>query len=536
MALSLHAARLEIGDESGAERALELGFRAHPASATLRDRLEGIYRRKGEWRKLAELCALDANARTDVGERVARLREAAAIWRMRLDDARSAAAVLRLARDAAPGDVTLLGDHVDMLADAGDRASAIAELDAAVALLAEGDVGRAPLLATRANLRAGAGDHGGALADLEQAFSLDDTGFAAALAHQLDRARTIAVESGDTAQVRAIRLRQAHVLPYAGDRETARGILIELVKQDTRDVEALRALADMEAQLEHWDAASAVLRRLVGLEDGARAVATSLRLADACARAGRPGDARGALERARIVAPENRAVRERLESLYEQTAAWRELANLALEDARASGDVAERFARLLRAGLLLLERAGEPAAALAPLEEARALRPADPECVALLADALTLAGRAQEAGVVLDQVIAPYKGKRTRELAPLYWRVARVARHMGDSQGELRAMAYALDCDSQNGAVCADVALRTMELGQLDVANRALRAVTLLKGSGPMSKALAYQYMGEIAKRQQDPKRALVLLKRALMEDPTLEGARALVDAMERGL
>jgi hypothetical protein len=97
-------------------------------------------------------------------------------------------------------------------------------------------------------------------------------------------------------------------------------------------------------------------------------------------------------------------------------------------------------------------------------------------------------------------------------------------------------MVHALDCDSQNGTVCADVALRALEVDQLDVANRALRAVTLLKGGAPMSKALAYQYMGEIARKQQDPKRALVLLKRALMEDPTLEGARALVDAMERGL
>ena len=41
-----------------------------------------------------------------------------------------------------------------------------------------------------------------------------------------------------------------------------------------------------------------------------------------------------------------------------------------------------------------------------------------------------------------------------------------------------------------------------------------------------MSKALAYQYMGEIARKQGDPKRALMLLKRALAEDPTLEGAR----------
>ena len=60
-------------------------------------------------------------------------------------------------------------------------------------------------------------------------------------------------------------------------------------------------------------------------------------------------------------------------------------------------------------------------------------------------------------------------------------------------------------------------------------ANRALRAVTLLKTPGALSKALAYQYMGEIARVQGDPKRALTLVKRALMEDPSLEGAKALL-------
>jgi len=72
-------------------------------------------------------------------------------------------------------------------------------------------------------------------------------------------------------------------------------------------------------------------------------------------------------------------------------------------------------------------------------------------------------------------------------------------------------------------------------MGQLDLASRALRAITLLKVPGPMSKALAYQYMGEIARLQGDPKRAVTLLKRALIEDSTLDGARALVDALERG-
>ncbi|HEY8040235.1 MAG TPA: tetratricopeptide repeat protein, partial [Polyangiaceae bacterium] len=536
MALALWTSRMELGDETAAERALEVGYRAHPASAALRERLEAIFRERNEWRKLAELCVLDASARVDADERVSRLREAAVIWRAELGDPAGAAAALKLAREAAPDDASLLRDLVDLLVEAGDHRGAVAELSSAIELLAADAPPRAALLAARATVRSATGDESGALEDLEAAFAIDREGHAVALAAQLERARVAAAREGDAAAVRVLRLRQAQVLPYAGDVETARAALGELVKQDPKDRDALQTLASLEAALERWDAASAALRRLVGLEEGEAAVQTALRLADACERAGRPGDARGALERARLVAPQDRAVRERLERVYDQTGAWHELADLALEDARASGDVAQRFTLLLRAGALLLERAGDPAASIAALEEARALRPADTECLGLLADAYTLSGRAQEALALLEQVIAPHKGKRARELAPLYWRLARVSRYLGDAPGEGRALVQSLDCDAQNGQVCSDVALRAIEIDQFELANRALRAITLLKTAGPMSKALAYQYMGEIARKQGDGKRAVMLLRRALTEDPTLEGARALIDAIERGL
>ena len=535
MALSLAKTRAEQGDEAAAERALELGFRAHPASAVLRERLEGTFRERGEWQKLAELCVIDAGARVDAGERVARLREAAAIWRAELGDPHGAAAALRSAREAAPEDAVLLQDLVDMLVEAGDTAAAIAELTGAVDLLGPQAPQRAALLAVRASLRSSTDDQPGALEDLEAAFAIDRESHGAALAAQLARSRAAATTGGDAAGARILRLREAQVLPYAGDVEGARAALAELTKQDPKDRAALRTLASLETVLERWDAASAALRRLVGLEEGDAAIETALRLADACERAGRAGDARGALERARLVAPQNRAVRERLERVYEQTGAWHELANLALEDARAAGDVAERFALLLRAGTLLLEHAGDPAAAIGALEEARALRPADPDCVGQLADAYTLSGRAQDGLALLEQVIAPHKGKRSKELAPLYWRLARVARYLGDAAGEVRSLVQALECDSQNGQVTSDVSLRAIELDQLDLANRALRAVTLLKAPGPMTKALAYQYMGEIARKQGDAKRAVMLLKRALTEDPSLDGARALIEAIERG-
>jgi tetratricopeptide (TPR) repeat protein len=536
MGLALAALRVDLGDEGAAERAIELAYRGWPASTALRDRLERTYRERGDWAKVASLCVLDAGARADVSERVARLREAAALWRTELNDPRQAAEALRLAHEAMPEDASLLRDRVDMLIEASDPASAIQELSAAIDAIAQEDAGRAPLLALRARVRVATGDHAGALADQEAAFAQDRPTHAAALAELLGSAREAAMAAGDDAAARDSKLRQAQVLPYAGDVEGARALLTELLKQDPKDLRALRTLASLEEALERWDAATGALRRLVALEEGEAGLEAALRLAAACERAGRLGDARGALERARGLAPQDRTVREHLERVYEATGAWHELADLALDDARASGDVAERFALLRRAGELLLEQAGDPSAATQALEEARALRPADVDVAGLLAEAMALSGKGQEAIALLEETLAPHKGRRARELSPLLWREARVHRALGDGAGETRALGQALEHDPQNGQVCADVAIRAIELDQIDIANRALRAVTLLKAPGPMSKALAYQYMGEIARNQGDPKRAVQLLKRALAEDPSLEGAKALIDAIERGV
>ncbi|MEA2752985.1 MAG: hypothetical protein QOI41_7128, partial [Myxococcales bacterium] len=72
-----------------------------------------------------------------------------------------------------------------------------------------------------------------------------------------------------------------------------------------------------------------------------------------------------------------------------------------------------------------------------------------------------------------------------------------------------------------------------MELQNLDVAQRALRAITMLKLAAPLPKALAYQHLGEIAKQQGDVKRAMMLLKRAIDDDPSLQSARILLDALQ---
>jgi golgin subfamily B member 1 len=533
LARALRALRIDQGDPAGAERALEVGFRAYPESTALRDELAAIYAARSDWKKLAELTGTDAGTRKDPSLRAAGYREAAAIFADKVGDALGAAKMLQGACAASPADLGLLAEYVAAMVTAGDPQGAIDAIGVALARPETAGGARAALLGKRAGIHGSRGNQAGALEDLEQAFAIDREAHAAALSRALEAAEATA--SGDGERLRLLQLRRAQVLPYAGEVDLARAILGLLLEADARDRDALRTLAGLESALELWDAASAALRRLVGLEEGDAAVEVALSLADACERAGRSADARAALERARANAPHDAGVRSRLERLYEQGGAWHELADLVLESAAAATDVADRFALLVRSGLVLLGQAGDPEAAIAALEQAKALRPGDADCVGPLAEAYTLAGRGQDAVALLDSVLGPTKGKRARELAPLYWRQSRVMQYLGDGAGEQRALTVALECDSQNGEVCAAVAMRAVETEQLDLATRALRAVTMLKTAGPMPKGLAYQYMGEIAIKQNDVKRALTLLKRACVEDPSLESAKELLQSIERG-
>ncbi len=546
LALELAQLRTDFGDPQGAQRALEIGHKVHPASKALTDKLERTYRESSAWDKLAELYARSASAQSEPKRKVALLRQSATIHRKQLDDPAKAAELLREARVALPDDFGLLEDLVTVLDDAHEVHAAIAELTTIIeqptpslrdgeSTITRNESALAPLLARRAALRAELGERPLALEDMEAAFKLGGERYAHDLVLMLGQLRKEAAEHGDVHGERSLRLRLAEVLPGAGDIEGARSFLGDLLKQNPKDRDALRLLARIEENAGHWDAVTATYRRLVALEEGSAVVETALRLADACQRVNRPTDARGALERARLAAPENEALRARLQKLYEETGAFKELAEMSLADAKVAKDVGGRFAHLVRAGALFVQHAQDPAVAVAALEEARALRPSDMECTVLLADAYTLAGRTNEAVELINAAIASHKGRRSRELAALYHRLARVAHLAGDTASEVAWLSSALDMDGQNGFVASELATIAMETMQLDIATRALRAITMLKPpvASSISKAQAYQHLGEIARQQGDTKRAIMLLKRAVDDDPSLVSARALLDALQ---
>jgi tetratricopeptide (TPR) repeat protein len=534
-AVLVYDLRMAEGDEKGAERALEVGFRAYPASRSLGERLERAYRERGEWEKTVELFVLDARARERPGERVAKLRAAAHLLSKELHQPAKAGLLLLEAQKDAPEDAELFEDLVETLSQAGQLREAIDEVTAALGRLVSDSPRRVPLLSKRASLRIELQDDAGALADLEEASSLSGDGLAAQMVTELEKLLARAAERKDDVTERALRLKLAGALSKAGDIEGSRGHLADLIRRDPKDREALRAVARIDELQERWDAVTATYRKLVALEEGDAVVEIALKLADACERAGRLSDARGALERARLAAPHDETLRDRLVFLYEHTGAYKELAEMSLVDAKQAKEVAGRFAHLVRAGSLLVAHSADPGVAISALEEAHALRPSDMECIVLLVDAYTVAGRTSDAVELVNVAIASQKGKRSREMAALYHRLARIAHVTEDRVNEIAWLSSALDMDAHNGFVAAELATVALEERQLEVATRALRAITLLKDASqlPISKAVAYEQLGQIAREQGDTKRAALLLKRAIDEDPSLASARALLAALQ---
>ncbi|MDP3219670.1 MAG: tetratricopeptide repeat protein, partial [Deltaproteobacteria bacterium] len=290
---------------------------------------------------------------------------------------------------------------------------------------------------------------------------------------------------------------------------------------------ALRRLAALHAAAGRWDDAAVGFHRLVSLEQGAARADAAVALADACAAAGRPTDARDGLQRAYEADLGNAVLRDRLRQLYEALGHFHEAAKLWTDAAERSADEGERFEAFRRAGEVMLDNAAEPALAIDPLERAHALRPADHDVTVLLVDAFTASQRLEDASGLLNTAIAAHKNRRSKELATLQHRMGRLAYAAGDHAVEMAWLNAALDTDPQNGQVAAELADVAMEQANFDIAQKALRAIALMKNPAPMSRAMAFLRQGMIARSQGDAKKAVFLARKALSEDANLEEARA---------
>ena len=114
--------------------------------------------------------------------------------------------------------------------------------------------------------------------------------------------------------------------------------------------------------------------------------------------------------------------------------------------------------------------------------------------------------------------------------------MARLAKAAGDRNLEMQWLNAALDSDKNNGHVAAELASLAWELGELDLALNALRAVTLSKSEdGPMSRAEAFLMQAKIAHQKGEGRRALLWARKAKSEDPQLEEAQAFLEQLGDG-
>ncbi|MEM7434981.1 MAG: tetratricopeptide repeat protein [Myxococcota bacterium] len=264
----------------------------------------------------------------------------------------------------------------------------------------------------------------------------------------------------------------------------------------------------LETLAEHLDgeAAVSVLHRAAGL--------WSDRVGDAD-RAGQ------CLERAYSRFPEGNETRGRLKAHLEARHDYQALANVLDDELATVSAEADRVALLRTISDLYREHLEDPSTAASYLEKAVALDGEDRAALVPLCDLYIAAGRQQDAIPILQQIIESYGRQRSKDLAMHHHRLGQALEASGDAPGALSAYDAAFKIDLTNVAILRDLGKLTHAEGDLDRAQKSFRALLLqkLEPSSGIQKADVYFYLGDIAARQDDKRKAITMLERALAED-----------------
>jgi golgin subfamily B member 1 len=486
----LSAMREELGDPEGAERALTLGFEANPRDSALRDLLLVRFTERQEYSRVAELLTRALRERPDerkLSERLVEAHRAAA-------NPEAALGVIEDLVRAEPDSVELQRKRAAILVELGRDEEAVVAF--------------------------------------ERAYTTDSS-----VVGELIEAIERAIVRAEPAEEARLTLRLVEVFESAGDLPGARARLAAFVRANPDDLGALRRLASLEARTGNIEGAIDTLAQLVDVEKGAALIETALRYSEACELAGRLADSRPALERALTEDRHHAELRQRLHAVYEALGAPRELAELLLEDAASDPDPAQRLVTLLRVGGLLLGPDGDAEAAVQVLESARQDNPESVEVVVLLARAYAGAQRAEEALALLNAIADANRGRRTKSLGGIYGAMAQIHLDEGYLTDALSALGKAFELDPKNGELAMRLGQLAVEIDEDEVAQRAFRAVSIMKPPAPGStdgapseaKADANYYLAVLAKKAGDPRKAKVLVAKALAEKADHAGARQLL-------
>jgi tetratricopeptide (TPR) repeat protein len=370
--------------------------------------------------------------------------------------------------------------------------------------------------------------HDDAVGSLDAAYALNPAQVVDRLIEGLELSRQAAHERQNKERERELTMRLAHLLAQREQRERAADLLRDWTARAREDTEALRLLLELLQTLRSFSPAIDVAESLLGLVPLAELEEVATQLLGAARSEGDPEAARRGLVAAVARAPKNQNLVELLGQLYEQIDDKRALAALLSEHLSSHGPAEKRAEELRRIGQLLLG-AGDIEAALDPLTKALALKPDDVPTVLFIADARIAAAQFQEAQDVLEHSMTTQRQRRSPELALLRLRMAQLSSAAGDQEARLEWLNAALDADLNNGEIASETAVLAQTMGSFELALKALRAITMLKGETAMSRAEAFYRQAQIVAHKGEPRRAVLWAKKAKAEDANLPGVDQLL-------
>ena len=311
-------------------------------------------------------------------------------------------------------------------------------------------------------------------------------------------------------------------LSKRNDEEAAIKIYERINSDLGADENSLRALAGLYERKGSWTRVADVLERLVGRLDGEAAIELSHRVADLWEQqVGDNAQAGRALRAAYERFPEDAETRERLKTYYEADSDYPAMIEVMDAELQTANSDAERLTLLRGISDIYRDQLDSPGQAAVYLERAVALDGADRGALVPLCDLYMAAGRQKDAVPILQRIVESYGGKRSKELATHQHRLGQALAAMGDANGALAAYDAAFKIDLTNVAILRDLGKLTHATGDLDRAQKSFRALLLqkLEPDSGIQKADVYFYLGDIAAKTDDPRKAITMLERALAED-----------------
>lgn len=536
LAFALTDLRNLLGDDYGAGRAMELGVKVAPTDAQMVQRYVDFLRTGDDYPRLSEALLVQAEqlGRTEAAAEL--FAEAATIFDENLGDPAQAAAASERAFSCDPTNMAYLEKCASLLVLTGDVDGALSRLSLAIAggdemaladlLELRASIIRRERLGDRAAMTQAASDLRAALLQLipeEQEEALQQ-----ARIEVLTELRSLHQSEGDVLSEREVVIELANLLTELGDSSGGIDVLASWIRDHDDDLEVTRELGERATRAQDHSAAVFAYQKLVEGAVGEEKVSAVLALASAAEAAGQPTAARTALEAAFIEDPTSSAILTRLRAMYEAVGAYHELGNLLFAEAEKAEDLPTKSLLLVQVGDLYLQ-ADDSDAACAVYEQAREISDNPFEIIAKLANVYLEQGDVQQASIVLNEAVEAHGKKRSPELALLQHALARVAEANGNAEEMFMWLESALMSDRNNGEVARELAVRGQEEGRYDIAVKALQSLTLSKVAGSMSKGEAYLRQAQIAQIQGDPKKALLMARRAQSTEPELLGVDEII-------